>query len=155
MASGVKNAVVSESLAHSSDRQHRANERAAKQAEVVRAAVEEGKVTVLRHIELGRLLGDNSRKLAELIQNKIEALQADPENVDEGLLFTLTRAHEAVARATANTIQIERQARGLDDLPSDPSMPAAINITYYRSDHVLNNNAGPAAEPAIRIKAIE
>jgi hypothetical protein len=60
--------------------------------------------------------------------------------VEPGELHTLARAHEAITRATANTIQIERQARGLDDMPVDPTSPPSIRITYYRQDLVLNNN---------------
>jgi hypothetical protein len=142
VATGIREAVISASLANSPAKHHRAKERTAKQVEVVQAAIEEGKLTVLRHIEFGKLLGDNGKRLAEIIKTKIEAMESDPENTDEGLLFTLARAHESIVRAAANTVEIDRKSRGLDDLPSDPSAPPNISIVYYRSEKVLQLTNG-------------
>jgi hypothetical protein len=92
---------------------------------------------VLKHQKLGRLLADNSSALAELIRSKIETIKADPENTDPGLLVALSRAHEAIVRATVNAVEIELKSRGLDDQPADPNAPPSISITYYRSDLTL------------------
>jgi hypothetical protein len=139
--SGVKEAVLRKQYDSSPPVRKGRKEATEERAEdILAAAIEEGKMVVLKHMALGRLLGDNSRKLGELIQARIENLSAEGE-VDPAVLHTLARAHEAITRATANTIQIERQSRGLDDLPPDPTAPPSIRITYYRQDLVLNNNA--------------
>jgi hypothetical protein len=116
--------------------------------DILAAAIEEGKEVVLRHQDLGKLLGENSRRLAVLISTKIKEIEAS-DSPDAGVLYSLARSHEAVTRATANTIQIERQSRGLDDQILDPAVPPSISITYYRADkvlHLTNNGKEPPHE---------
>ena len=154
VATGVKEEVIRASLADGPAKQRRAKDKSAKQAEIIKSAIEEGKITVLRHIADGRLVAGNGKKLAEIIRAKIDAiLEKGAEKADEGVLFTLTRAHESVVRALSNTVAIERQARGLDDLPADPTAPPSISITYYRQDLVLPGGQGVGLHqaPAIEV----
>lgn len=137
IATGVRNAVVCEQFAIGPGANRRNKLRAAKQDQVVKAAIEEGKIVVLRHMEDGKLLADNANRLAKIIRAKIEKLEAAPCDAETGELFTLSRSLESIVRATVNTVEIERRARNLDDQPSDPNAPPSISITYYRSDKVL------------------
>jgi hypothetical protein len=116
--------------------------------DILVAAIDEGKRVVIKHQELGELLSDNSRRLAEIIKGRID----NAEGLDEKQLSFLVRAHDALTRAAVNAIAIERQARGLEHQPADPSMPAAINITYYRQNLVLPRVEGPEQPPAIEVE---
>jgi hypothetical protein len=144
VAAGVKDAIVNSQLTNRPVNQRKRREAANQQAEVVKAAIEEGKQVVLRHMSAGKLLADNANRLAAIIRAKIETMEADPANADNGELFTLARSLEAIVRATTNTVAIERQSRGLDDQPADPNAPPSISITYYRSDLTLQKiDQGP------------
>lgn len=131
VATGVKHAVLSASLAKGALRP--GAKQKATEAAVVAAAIEDGKKIVLNHMQLGRLISENGQMLAEVIRRRIE--MAD--DLDEKALSFLARAHDSIAKAAATSVNIERQARGLDDMPADPNAPPSISITYYRSDLVL------------------
>lgn len=152
VATGIKQAVITASLPMGPSRVN-GKQREAKEAAVVAAAIEDGKQVVLKHQGLGKILTKNSQAIAEIIEEQIaevrRLLNAPP---PEGLkpaeelrlyesltkrLTELSRAHDALARAAINSVQIERQSRGLDDMPADPNAPPSISITYYRSDLVL------------------
>lgn len=157
VATGVKEAVLRGSFAKAPFSLRNKKGREATEKAVVQAAINDGKEVVLRHMEAGRLLGDNANRLAAIIKAKIEVMEGDPAGSNLVELFTLARSLEAIVRATTNTVAIERQARGLDDMPVDPNAPPSISITYYRSDLVLNNNQreipdGIKQRPAIEIK---
>ena len=140
---------------------------------ILAAAIEEGKQVVLKHQDLGKLLTSNSMSIAEIIEDEIAEVRRQlKEGPSKDLkpkelfarevsltnrLAILAKAHDSLARASVNAVAIERKSRGLDDMPSDPSAPPSISITYYRSDLVLNNNqAQQAAElaPAIDVKRL-
>ena len=152
VATGVKQAVISSQLANRPANQRKKREAANQQAEVVKAAIEEGKLVVLRHMESGRLLGDNANRLAAIIRAKIEVMEGDPATADTGELFTLARSLESIVRVTTNTVAIERQSRGLDDQPADPNAPPSISITYYRSDLTLQKIDQGQGRPLIDVK---
>ena len=121
--------------------------------DVLAVAINEGKQVVLRHQLLGNILAGNSQSIAEVIRDQIAtvraALEADSpeeltpkENFARDVALTnrlalLAKAHDSLARASVNAVAIERQSRGLDDMPADPSAPPSISITYHRQDNVL------------------
>jgi hypothetical protein len=164
VAAGVRDAVVTGQLpkAPKTAREVTAAETATKVA--VTNAIEQGKQAVLRHISLGKLLTHNSHEFAEAIGTQLAEVKAlldagpGPElgpkeaaTVTAALtrrLADLARAHDSLARASVNAMQIERKSRGLDDMPPDPDAPSAISITYYRQDVV---NLPPTQQPAIDI----
>ena len=158
VATGVKDAVLRSNFAKSASQVRSSKARVATDKAVVNAAIQEGKEVVLRHQEFGKRIATNSGRLQAIVERQLELLERDPENpIDEKAFSFLTKAHDHIASASLKTVAIERQSRGLDDMPADPSAPPSISITYYRSDLVLNNNQSQAAElaPAIEIKRIK
>lgn len=157
VVAGVKEAVVSSKLTTAPkskvSRRETANQDR-KVSNIIKAAIEEGKAVVLKHQDVGKLLISNAERLAKLIEKKIIELE-NQDSPDEGLLNSLTKAFQSLTIGTSNTIGIERQARGLDDLPADPTAPPSISITYYRQDLVLPpGGQGPGVHqaPAIELK---
>ena len=168
---GVRSAVLRESYERQSlpRNKKKADERA---KDVLAVAINEGKQVVLRHQLLGNTLAENSQTIADVIKEQIAEVRSSlAEDPPEDLtpkeqyarevaltkrLAMLSKAHDSLARASVNAVAIERQARGLDEMPADPNAPPSISITYYRSDLVLNNNqpAGAATRPAIDVKAL-
>lgn len=169
VATGVRQAVISGALAKAPSHLRNKKDREATEKAVVAAAIEEGRQVVVKHQRLGHILAENSQTIAEVIKEQIAEVRASlAEGPPEDLkpkdkyarevaltkrLALLSKAHDSLARASVNAVGIERQARGLDELPADPNAPPSISITYYRSDLVLNNNQ-PAAAPAIDVKAL-
>ena len=168
---GVRSAVLRESYERlPGTRKKKAADEKAK--DVLAVAINEGKQVVLRHQLLGNTLAENSQTIADVIKEQIAEVRASlAEGPSEDLkpkdqfaqevaltkrLAMLAKAHDSLARASVNAVAIERQARGLDDMPSDPNAPPSISITYYRSDLVLNNNqpAGASPRPAIDVKVL-
>jgi hypothetical protein len=131
VAAGVKEAVVRSNSA----------ETAKCAGDVVRAAIEEGKQVVLKHQRLGTRLSENAQRLADIIHARINAA----ENVDAKDLNFLARANYSCTAAAQTAIAIERQARGLDAVTTDPNAPPAISITYYRSDLIQQVHVGGAS----------
>jgi hypothetical protein len=157
VAIGVKDAVLRSSFAKSATQIRKGKEREATEHAVVQAAIQDGKEVVLRHQDLGKRIATNSGRLQAIVERQLEILERDPENpIDEKAFSFLTKAHDHIASASLKAVAIERQARGLDEMPADPNAPPSISITYYRSDLVLNNNqpAGTAPRPAIDVKAL-
>lgn len=143
VATGVREAVVNAALTKGSSRAS-VNQKEATQRAVVQAAIEEGKEVVLRHQGLGKRIATNSGRMQAIIERQLSKLEEDPEgDVDEKAFSFLTKSHDHIASATLKAVQIERQARGLDDMPADPNAPPSISITYYRSDLVLTKVEGP------------
>jgi hypothetical protein len=147
VATGVKEAVIRGQFAIAPLHLRSKKAREATEREVIAAAVEEGRQVVIKHQELGKLLRGNTLRLAEEIDRRMETVS----ELDAKALAFLSRAHESLTRAAVNAIEIERKARGLDDMLVDPNAPPSISITFYRSDKVLPNQIGPAATPAIDI----
>lgn len=142
VATGVREAVVNATLTKGASRAS-VNQKEATQRAVVAAAIEEGKEVVLRHQGLGKRIATNSGRLQAIVERQLDKLEADPEGkVDEKAFSFLTKAHDHIASASLKAVQIERQARGLDDMPADPNAPPSISITYYRSDRVLELKGG-------------
>ena len=92
---------------------------------------------------LVELLSSNSMSIAEIIKDEIAEVQAasgkalrrtlsrrssSPRRLSlTNRLALLAKAHDILARASVNAVAIERQSRGLDDMPADPSAPTSIS----------------------------
>ena len=157
VATGVKEAVLRGSFAKAPSHLRNKKNREATEQAVIAAAIQDGKEVVLRHQELGKRIATNSGRLQAIVERQLEILEKDQSGeIDEKAFSFLTKAHDHIASASLKAVAIERQARGLDDMPADPNAPPSISITYYRSDLVLNNNqpVGAAPRPAIDVKAL-
>jgi hypothetical protein len=157
VATGVKEAVIRASSAKGSAPADNAALRK-KTADIVASAIEQGKVVVLKHQALGKVLTHNSELIAQIIGREIakveKAMEEEPseelkpaEQFQRAVslakrLEILSKAHDNIARASLNAVTIERKSRGLDDQPADPDAPPSIHVTFYRSDKVLNVKSG-------------
>jgi len=158
VATGVKEAVLRGAFAKAPSHLRNKKGREATEKAVVAAAIEEGRLVVVKHQRLGSLLAENSQTIAEVIKEQIAEVRASlAEDPPEDLtpkdqfartvaltkrLAMLSKAHDSLARASVNAVAIERQARGLDEMPAEPNAPPSISITYYRSDKVLQLTNG-------------
>jgi len=110
--------------------------------EIVKTAIEEGKGVVLRHQRLGTKLFDIAEKLVDVITDRASMA----EHLEAKDLNFLARAIYSATAAAQRAIEIERQARGLDAISTDPNAPSAIHITYYRSDSIQDLRIGGSTE---------
>lgn len=157
VATGVKEAVIRSYSAKSKSAPAEKLSKA-RAADMIKTAIEAGKLIVLKHQALGRVLTNNSQLLADIIEREIgivsEMLSSDPNPelplkdqlmvLDSATrrLGMLAKAHDNLSRAAVNAVGIERQSFSLDDQPADPNAPPSISITYYRSDKVLRLQGG-------------
>ena len=108
------------------------------EAKVVAAAIEEGKDCVLKHQRVGGKLIKNAESLADIVAERM----AMPGELKASDLNFLAGANWRATSSAQIAVGIERQARNLDVVATDPNAPTAIQITYYRDTTVQNLKIG-------------
>lgn len=137
IAAGIKTAVVCSQFANANKS---ANPTANLENEnaIVAAAIEEGKDCVIKHQRVGGKLIKNAESLADIVAKRMEM----PGELKASDLNFLAGANWRATSSAQIAVGIERQARNLDTVATDPNAPSAIHITYYRDAKIQQLKIG-------------